>query len=524
MQSNNVAKRPVGARNLPGTEDLLITGGDARIALDPVSGLNKYGCRPFPDPALLDFGSSTASVISQSGFAAASRLRERLLSADEPFEILYAREMQRIRQELLADMSDMAVELVFAASGTDAHFMVAKYVARADERPLSVVMVEENETGSGVAAAMMGKNFTASGGGTAEKSAAIEVLTVALRTADGAPCPLPETDAQVTCSVNQALGNGRHVLLVMVDQSKTGMIAPGPACIAALHRNHPGQVEVLVDACQFRIAQTTLRTYLQQGFMVALTGSKFFTGPSFSAALLLPKNAEQRLRLRSFPRPETVAGECEDFAGLGLLLRWEAALVELRRFRTLPQALIIRFMEAFAQAVRQRLSENPRFELLPVPEIDRSPLIEVQDWDCLPSIFPFLLYRTGVHGEVALSDDETRHPHHPNPLPEGEGTNASLREFKKHVERIPLSREETLKIYRQLHVSFEAKGGALRCQLGQPVACGVRGGIAVSALRLCFSARLISDAAGEKGISGVIDDALAALDKIAWLVDRLNVL
>ena len=177
-------------------------------------------------------------------------------------------------------------------------------------------------------------------------------------------------------------------------------------------------------------------------------------------------------------------------ANFGLLLRWEAALAELRRFRAVPQPVVIRFLQSFALAVQQRLMNDPRFEPLGVPTPDRHPLLESQGWDHLQSIFPFLLFRSTAAG------------------------------------RIPLSREETLRIYRQLPEDSSTDAGngtgSLRCQLGQPVACGARDGIPVSALRLCVSARMISDANGKKGIDGVVDEALAALNKTAWLAGRLS--
>jgi hypothetical protein len=59
----------------------------------------------------------------------------------------------------------------------------------------------------------------------------------------------------------------------------------------------------------------------------------------------------------------------------------------------------------------------------------------------------------------------------------------------------------------------------LRCQLGQPVACGQRDGVPVSALRLCASARLIVEATAQNGrqASAVIERALAVLEKTALL-------
>ncbi|MDO8349534.1 MAG: hypothetical protein Q7S94_00080 [Gallionella sp.] len=466
------------------TEQLLVSGGDARIALDAHSGLNKYGCRPYPDAQMLALGSSTASVISAASFAAANQLRDRLLHelGAESFEALYAREMQRIRMALLCDLTDMDIELVFATSGTDAHFVAARHVANASGTPLRVVMVEETETGSGVAEALGGQDFKANTRAGSSRNGdrfdAIEVLSVPLRAADGMTRPAEHIDADVAALVNEAVAHGVRVLLVMVDQSKTGLIAPSPACVAELHYRHSECLDILVDACQFRIAPLTLRAYLQQGFMVALTGSKFFTGPSFSGALLFPASMGQRLKIPT--------GDDIGTANFGLLLRWEAALIELRRFRAVPEAVVVRIMRAFEQAVQQRLIDDPRFEPLEVPLLKRQPLLMQQSWDHIQSIFPFLLYRP----ETAAG-------------------------------RIPLNRDETLQIYRQLPEYVEGAAG-LRCQLGQPVACGTREGSPVSALRLCISARLIADASEQKGMDGVIAEALAALDKTAWLIDRLN--
>ena len=48
--------------------DLLASGGDARLLLDPITRLNDYGCRPFPRPEAFTFASSTATSISERGY------------------------------------------------------------------------------------------------------------------------------------------------------------------------------------------------------------------------------------------------------------------------------------------------------------------------------------------------------------------------------------------------------------------------------------------------------------------------
>jgi len=480
---------------LPSTEQLLVAGGDARLALDLSNGRNKYGCQPFPDPQLLSFSSSTASVISTEGFAVASRLREKLLTAigTESHAAVYAREIQRIRLEWLqlCELSGLpGLKLVFSPSGTDTHGIVAQYAASGASAPPLLIMVEANETGSGVASALNGNAVSGKD--------AVEVMQVSVRLDDGMPRPSAETDAEVEDAVSNAVAADRRVLLILVDQSKTGLIAPSPACAIALHRRYPDNVEVLVDACQFRIAASTLRAYLEQGLMVALTGSKFLCGPSFSAALLLPSTVAERWQQRAFPLgllsstsksdwPDDWidSGQLDHAANFGLLLRSEIALAELRRFRSVPETAAIDFLQSFAQAVHQRLMSDPHFEPLPVPLLDRRPLIDANSWDHLQTIFPFFLY--------------------------------GLQSGK----RIPLSREQTLHVYQQLPMTVNLTNteiGSIRCQLGQPVACGARNGIAVSALRLCLSSRLVAEAAAsdDQG-NAIIRDAMKVLDKTAAL-------
>ena len=178
--------------------------------------------------------------------------------------------------------------------------------------------------------------------------------------------------------------NGRRVLLTVADVSKTGLISPSLETVLALRRRFPRTLEVLIDACQFRLSAQTLRAYLDHDLMVAVTGSKFLTGPIFSGALFVPPQTAKRLRgrllrpaLKPYSAradwPETwLAGRAlNDVANDGLLLRWEAALAELRAFRALPEADVGKFTARFADAVQSRLVDDPLFEPLPTRPLDR---------------------------------------------------------------------------------------------------------------------------------------------------------
>ncbi|NTV11902.1 MAG: hypothetical protein HGA47_14215, partial [Zoogloea sp.] len=279
---------------LPSTATLLASGGDARIALDPSSGVNQYGCPPHPDEGLLAFGSSTASVVSHGGFAAAEALRrhvvERLLRHERPDEV-YAEEMRLLAARLsrLCGVAEDEPELVFAASGTDIHLIAAQLCASGSRRPLAVLSVEAAETGSGVPNALSGRNFssrTALGlaacrGEHIAGASDVELVGFALRDAQGLPRPAQEIDVEVARRVEAEVAAGRQVLVVLADVSKTGMLAPSVGALLILQQRHPGLVRVLVDACQLRLAPQTLRAYLACGWLVGISGSKFITGPTF---------------------------------------------------------------------------------------------------------------------------------------------------------------------------------------------------------------------------------------------------
>ncbi len=246
----------------------------------------------------------------------------------------------------------------------------------------------------------------------------------------------------------------RKVLVVLADVSKTGMIAPSLSLAQEMKERYPDSVEILVDACQFRLKPMNLRIYLENGFMVAVTGSKFLTGPTFSGALLVPSSLGH-------------IHPSDPEQNIGLLLRWEAALAEFRMFLKAPESRVENFLMRFADAIMNRLHEDPGFEPLPVPELERPH----HGWDNVQTIFPFRLKRKGRFLDMS----------------EAKRIQSMLSEDLSHVSK---------------HAGF-------RYSLGQPVSCG--------ALRICSSARLAVE--GMENGNAVIDRALHALDKTAWLID-----
>lgn len=503
-----LARRP-GEGLEAATARLLTEGGDARIVAGP-GGVNAYGCSPWPDAGLVPLGSSTASSPSEAGFQAALALHAYLRAAPARIDD----ELQRLRRDLLrlsgADQVP-GTELVLAASGTDLHLIVAHLLAAAG--PLQAVMAEPGETGRGVAAALAGCHFGDCTSAGASVPAGVPLATgapiaapvgVRLRDDDGRPRPLAEVDADYVCEVERVLATGARCLLVLTDLSKTGLLAPSPACAAQLRHRHGERVAVLVDACQFRLAPASLVAYLRQGFLVAVTGSKFVTGPAFCGGLLLPSAVVPVLRLRplaalraystraDWPPGWAAAADLPAGPNVGLMLRWAAALAELARLRAVPEAQAAAFLRRWHAAVTQRLAHASCLQALPVPSPERGG--SGVAWDACPTILPFLILRPGPQGRMQALD-----------MDEAAGLHRRLQQIDCSLPALMAARPADW----------------LRVQLGQPVAAARRDGRTLGALRLCASARLVAQAAeSPQAAERVIAQTLAAIDKLVLLVQR----
>src|SRR5471030_3055464 len=467
-----------GATNFATTAALLVSGGDERIVLDAVSGQSRYGCSPVPDADMAALGSSTATNISAAAFAAADALRASCADQlrSEPAHLVYAREIERQRAALL-DYCGFApadgVDVVLAASGTDIHLLAAALC-----QPRNTVLISACETGSGVPLALQGRHFN-------QYTACGECVTAGVAIGDW---------HGTTHFVASREADGRLRAAEAVNADYADIVT---ASVLALRAQWPDQLDVLVDGCQFRLAPATVRAYLAQGFMVALTGSKFMTGPTFCGALLIPAGFIDRKCATRFSNtlPDALAAysaagdwpqrysdgsALPAVANFGLLLRWEAALSEMTRFAAVEDAARVAYLRDFGDGIKALLSSSEFVEVLPVATIDRAALGVAAGWDAQQTIFPFL-----------LKDDAGR----------------------------VLSCEKTLAIYRRLQ--SEGQGGR-RFQLGQPVMCGQRDGQAISALRFCVSARMVADACGGRQRSDIVGGARAALTAIAQLIKSVH--
>ncbi len=403
-----------GIWSLLGTADALMeTGGDIRLQRDPRSALNGYGCSHRPRPWAVTFASSTASSSSERGYLAADleRLKTtaKLLAAERGPAVRASLAAVRRGLAQVFDL-DAATQVVLAASGTDTELLALAltHLAGADA-PILNILIAPEETGRGVPMAARGVHFavdTALGHDVAFEAPIAgfrpdtEIANVFLRQPGGGLRAVELVEAEIEAIVADGIAAGRQVILHVLDLSKTGLLAPGPAFLQALRARYGAGFDIVVDACQARLSAQAMNEYLRLDAVVLITGSKFFTGPPFAGALLIPAAVAMRLGRGELPagldayfgRDEFPAGckaadQLPPVGNYGLSLRWHAALAEMKAFKLVAPARRAEILRGFGAVVRAAVAENPALALLDAPPIYRGEMDE--PWERLPSIFSF---------------------------------------------------------------------------------------------------------------------------------------
>lgn len=241
--------------------------------------------------------------------------------------------------------------------------------------------------------------------------------------------------------------------------------------------------------------------------MVLITGSKFFGGPAFSGALLLPKGLS-----RSIGRMSRIAPGIFDYAGrcdwpvawtmlrsrferrpnFGQWLRWEAALAEIGSYYAVPGAFRARMLAELAAGIDSMIALSPSLRAVPTA-IEKSGADDEEF--AQTTIFPFTLLRGGR--PVSLAETSAVH-------------RALARDMAEGISRSAADRQVA----------------AQRCLVGQLVRLERQHGAPQAVLRLCVGARLVTEAwspdtmQAQRNLQHVLDRIAHVLVKIELLLDR----
>jgi hypothetical protein len=498
--------------------EALVDGGGTRLHLDSMTNANRYGCTPLPQTDISSFSSCSARTISPWSLSA---LEQECIEdfSGLPLDKLNTK-MEKLRCNIadLLEISSMGAEIILSPSGTDATLHALFLVKALQNRPLDSIVLAPDESGSSIPLAAIGLHFdtqtplgtaVVKGQAIAEWANDVRLLSILVHDAMGNDCSLDEIDHQVLEVVRQSIQANRYVLLHAMDRSKLGRSYPSHACLQAIRQRYGDKVQILVDCCQGRISRSRLKGYLSQGHLLTLTGSKFFTGPPFSGALLVPQQLATMARditdvpsglydyteANAWPQDwVAIRSVLPNTFNTGLYVRWFAALIEMRSYFSIPTAFRKQVLQTFADAILQILGHCPHVHLL---SLSQQCTEEFDDAETLiPSIFPFFVR----YEESFLHFTSTMALYY--------GLNQDITRFLP--ERIPQS-EQTL--------------ATQRFQIGYPVCLGDLG-----VLRICSDARMVYEhwldhpSSAFTNIENEMMQISAILNKIALILQYPSIL
>lgn len=498
-------------------------GGDGRLIVDPVSGLNRYGCSPAPRDHAFTFASSTASSVSRQAYEAADHYRQQLLHdllSGDPKEVVPGcfRQLEHQLMDVLG-LGDLEPSGFLVPSGTDAQLLSVGVTVSDSPGSWVSVVCGADETGSGTPESVTGRHFDSetclgvpvSRGERLAGMAPIGYRTIDVHDESGRVRLPAEMDAAIEDCVASLVNEGHSVILHAMEQSKLGRWCPSREVMERLRQRFGDHLQIVVDACQLRTDREDLRSHLEKGDILLLTGSKFFTGPPFSGAAVFPAEVGRRLS-HGAALPEGFAdyitsdglGSWQSMVSgarpalqTGVLLRWCAALAEMARYYAVPEHIRVDGLTRFSEQVVSLLREHPLVEPLFAPDDDWWARHDFagRELSNRRSIFPFVVKSSTDGGYLA--PDQAR------------------------------------RLYELLNQELDRDclgplGGPMRraagqcCHIGQPVPLK---GISTSALRISMGARIISDsyAAGgsfEDHLKGEVRQIRMILDKIELCVSQ----
>mmetsp|Transcript_116775 Transcript_116775/g.190107 ORF Transcript_116775/g.190107 Transcript_116775/m.190107 type:complete len:533 (-) Transcript_116775:44-1642(-) len=367
--------------------ELQISGGDDRLVLDPKTGCNKYNTPNRPRPEAICRSSTTSNVVSLRGYNAASAVLASLLtsSSDAMLQDTFQNSMDDVRSRISACYQlPQHIDVALAPSGSDAEFL--PLLVALSRRPAGGtlnIVTAAGEVGSGTANACRGCHFSSVlPSGAASKNGApsampgagtdfMQTKEVLLRARGGGLRPASEVESEVETLVKVAIDEGRIPLVHIVVGSKTGATTPSEKFVRDL-QHHVGaeKMIVIVDACQGRVKENKIGEWLQEGWQVLVTGSKFFGAPPFCGAVLMQEEQMQALESMSvefealgdyfdrvcFKKAARAMQSCRclpDRMNFGLLLRWEAALIEMECFYGTDEAKRSHVMKQWVQGAKE---------------------------------------------------------------------------------------------------------------------------------------------------------------------------
>ncbi|PJJ08114.1 hypothetical protein CLU83_1354 [Flavobacterium sp. 1] len=503
------------------TEYLLMSGGDLRLNIDEIELLNKYGCRPFPRPDAFTFASSTATSISNFAFDKTDKVRRILIqnSLKKGFKNTTIAFSELLKNNLRKTLKiNDECQIIFSPSGTDSALQIAAITQIISDKEITHVLVASDETGSGVPAALKGYHFEnttalnhpVTKGNKIEGFRDIDLIKIPLRNENGGLKSSLELDSEVFTAVSKTNELGRHIVLHVMDQSKLGYQSPSEKIIKSLDTLDNLSMQIIVDASQLRLDPKDIQNYLNKGYIITITGSKYFTGPPYSGALILPKRVSKSINSAKITMPKGLnnyynhsdwptswfcSKDLSDGFNYGSNMRWNAAIVEMDRYYKTPILYRNMGIEMFCNFVEDSIKDVAFLEPL-FGDKTKTNTYDSNEFGLrnICTIFPFFILKD----EKALSIDQVKKIYILL------NSDISDKFEDSHIEIIRLASQ--------------------KCHIGQPVNVKYVNNFQSAVLRISLGARVISESWVNRDISLFFRNIETQMNQITIIIKKIELI
>jgi hypothetical protein len=367
--------------------ELVTSGGDDRLDILN-TGLNKYYLDPCEAGTVFSRASCTCSSFTPEALDAAIRLYERL--TPENFNDVRTEHTARIKNLINYENEDR-FHVFYAPSGSDLCYyslMFSKLI-HPDRDIFSVITCPE-ELGSGSLAAHAGKYFATRNQFGAPQAKGtllnedLEIDCAEFSARDSQGRIINHWQSIIDCIHDRYLTHSVNANLVIGSKS-------GIENNVSIVSQAPEDVLWTIDLCQFRASRVLINGLIGMNCSVMITGSKFYQSPPFCAVLLVPRTITNKFQgdtngvasyfsqvfskhdiPSEFPK---IRNQLRDFKNYGLLLRWEAALLEMTEQSKLNEHAINALTQQWNAFIVEWLQGSGLFELMPDQEFTNKTIV-----------------------------------------------------------------------------------------------------------------------------------------------------
>lgn len=358
-------------------EKLITSGGDERnILLE--NGLNRYHVNPIEDRFAFNRGSCTCNILNPDVLPKVYELYQNVNSGVVRFPDARSSQVERLKKLMENTEGDTDFEIFFAPSGSDLCYYPILFGALLHpEKPIMSIVTCSEELGTGSVLsnrAMFHAEQTqvlssVKKGSSLNTDIQIEYVPFSARDENGNILDHKDTIREIILKNHQEY----NIIANFVIGSKSGI----EDNLDIIEEMNDFNVMWVVDLCQLRVTPKLAKSLLNLNCFLMVTGSKFFQGPPFSGALLSPISYvkalmnksgslgfEQIFTMYDFPEQLNLRKSFPDFQNLGLLLRWEAAILEMENLALLEEKRINYVVTKWNRVVTDRIENSLYLELL----------------------------------------------------------------------------------------------------------------------------------------------------------------